>query len=110
MACDLYCCLPPQFEALRTCRSGFPITTKPMNDIEHDLTSTSDDVSPAPILRTSGRKRRPPDRHGESVVYTWLLPIVRHVYLLLIMAESVCNCTCVLFTWGDCRNCVIFTG
>jgi len=27
IACDLYCCLPPQFEALRTCRSGFPIAT-----------------------------------------------------------------------------------
>ena len=27
-ACDLYCCLLPQFEVLRTCRSGFPITTK----------------------------------------------------------------------------------
>jgi len=25
MACDLYCCLLPQYEALRTCRSGFPI-------------------------------------------------------------------------------------
>ena len=24
-ACDLYCCLLPQREALRTCRSGFPI-------------------------------------------------------------------------------------
>ena len=27
MACDLHCCLPPQCEALRTCRSGFPIAT-----------------------------------------------------------------------------------
>ena len=26
-ACDLYCCLLPQCEALRTCRSGFPIAT-----------------------------------------------------------------------------------
>ena len=25
---DLYCCLLPRFEALRTCRSGFPIATK----------------------------------------------------------------------------------
>ena len=25
---DLYCCLLPWCEALRTCRSGFPITTK----------------------------------------------------------------------------------
>jgi len=24
---DLYCCLLPQCEALRTCRSGFPIAT-----------------------------------------------------------------------------------
>jgi len=28
MACELYCCLLPQFEALRICRSGFPIATK----------------------------------------------------------------------------------
>jgi len=27
-ACDLYCCLLPQCEALRSCCSGFPITTK----------------------------------------------------------------------------------
>jgi len=26
-ACDLYCCLLPQCEALRACRSGFPIAT-----------------------------------------------------------------------------------
>ena len=26
-ACDLYCCLQPQCEALRTCRTGFPIAT-----------------------------------------------------------------------------------
>ena len=26
---DLYCCLLPQCEALRTCRSGFPIATQP---------------------------------------------------------------------------------
>ena len=25
---ELYCCLLPQCKALRTCRSGFPITTK----------------------------------------------------------------------------------
>jgi len=25
---DLYCCLPPQCEALRTCRSDFPIATQ----------------------------------------------------------------------------------
>jgi len=28
MACELYCCLLPQCEALRICRSGFPIATK----------------------------------------------------------------------------------
>ena len=28
MACELYCCLLPQCEALRTCRSGYPIATK----------------------------------------------------------------------------------
>ena len=27
---DLYCCLLPQCEALRTCRSGFPIATLPL--------------------------------------------------------------------------------
>jgi len=27
MACELYCCLLPQCEALRVCRSGFPIAT-----------------------------------------------------------------------------------
>jgi len=27
MACDLYCCLLPQCEALRICRSGFPIAS-----------------------------------------------------------------------------------
>ena len=29
MACELYCWLLPQCEALRMCRSGFPITTVP---------------------------------------------------------------------------------
>ena len=28
MACELYCCLLPQCEALRTCRMGFPIATQ----------------------------------------------------------------------------------
>ena len=28
VAHDLYCCLLPQCEALRICRSGFPIATK----------------------------------------------------------------------------------
>jgi len=27
---DLYCCLLPRCEALRICRSGFPIATVPM--------------------------------------------------------------------------------
>ena len=27
MACELYCCLLPQCEVLRICRSGFPIAT-----------------------------------------------------------------------------------
>jgi len=27
MACELYCCLLPQCEALRPCHSGFPIAT-----------------------------------------------------------------------------------
>jgi len=29
MTCELYCCLLPQCEALRICRSGFPIATMP---------------------------------------------------------------------------------
>jgi len=29
MACELYSCLLPQCEALRICRSGFPIATLP---------------------------------------------------------------------------------
>jgi len=29
MACELYCCLLPQCEALRICRLGFPIATIP---------------------------------------------------------------------------------
>ena len=33
---DLYCCLLPQCDALRTCRSGFPIKTVPK-----DVTSTA---------------------------------------------------------------------
>jgi len=32
MACDFYCCLLPQCEALRTCRSGFPIAKGVMNN------------------------------------------------------------------------------
>ena len=32
---DLYCCLLPRCEALRTCRSGFPIATAP-NDASQD--------------------------------------------------------------------------
>jgi len=28
MACELYCCMLPQSEALRTCHSGFPIATE----------------------------------------------------------------------------------
>ena len=30
MACELYCCLLPQCEALRICRSGFSIATLPL--------------------------------------------------------------------------------
>ena len=29
VACELYCCLLPQCETLRICRSGFPIATPP---------------------------------------------------------------------------------
>jgi len=43
---------------------------KPMNEVEPDLSSTSNEVSPTPILRRSGRKRRPPDRYGEPIVYS----------------------------------------
>ena len=34
---DLYCCLLPQFEALRTCRSAFPIATPWMKQISRSL-------------------------------------------------------------------------
>jgi len=36
---DLYCCLLPQCEALRTCRSGFPIETVLLQsrDITYDI-------------------------------------------------------------------------
>jgi len=33
MACELYCCLLPQCEALRICRSGFPIATVGLTDL-----------------------------------------------------------------------------
>jgi len=61
---------------------------KPMNDVEPDLSSTSNEMSSTPILRRSGRKRRSPDRYGEPIVYSWLLPIVRRV-LFINNAESV---------------------
>jgi len=34
MACELYCCLLPQCEALRICRSGFPITSRPSQNCQ----------------------------------------------------------------------------
>jgi len=39
IACDLYCCLLLQCEALRTCRSGFPIATQPslLCKLEHQV-------------------------------------------------------------------------
>jgi len=37
-ACDLCCCLLPQCEALRTCRSDFPIATVPTVKIKSELT------------------------------------------------------------------------
>jgi len=37
MACELYCCLLPQCEALRTCRLGFPIATKWCCDQDRDV-------------------------------------------------------------------------
>ena len=41
---------------------------KPMNDVEPDCSSSNNEMSPVTILRRSGRKKRPPDRYGESVV------------------------------------------
>jgi len=35
MACELYCCLLPQCEALRICRSGFPIAT--VHDVKSEI-------------------------------------------------------------------------
>ena len=40
MACNLYCCLMPQREALRTCRSGFPIATLLWNYLDHSAAVT----------------------------------------------------------------------
>jgi len=39
MACELYCCLLPQCEALRICRSGFLIAT--LHRIINSLTALS---------------------------------------------------------------------
>jgi len=36
---DLYCCLLPRCEALRTCRSGFPIATIPNSNVWKDNSS-----------------------------------------------------------------------
>jgi len=35
MACELYCCLLPQCEAFRICRSGFPIATIAPTDVNN---------------------------------------------------------------------------
>ena len=42
MACDLCCCLLPQCEALRTCRSGFPIALKRCCDQDVNVVSGAD--------------------------------------------------------------------
>jgi len=46
---DLYCCLLPQCEALRTCRLGFPIATMPCTHAQsnnlHIKTEKTDDQS-----------------------------------------------------------------
>jgi len=44
MACELYCSLLPQCEALRICRSGFPIATVPTVQ-QSDITLQSDSES-----------------------------------------------------------------
>ena len=41
MACDLYCCLLPQCEALRTCRSGLSIATQSGSNIRKNCWSCS---------------------------------------------------------------------
>jgi len=40
-SCDLFCCLPPQCEALRTCRPGMPIATKVNLSCKHIKTGTT---------------------------------------------------------------------
>jgi len=41
MACELYYCLLPRCEALRTCRSGFPIATKWCCDQDVEVVQSS---------------------------------------------------------------------
>jgi len=40
-SCYLYCCLLPQCEALRTCRSGFPVATKWRYDQDVEVVRSS---------------------------------------------------------------------
>jgi len=42
---DLYCCLLPRCEALRTCRSGFPIATVP-SFLAHGAALTYEEMHP----------------------------------------------------------------
>ena len=46
MACELYCCLLPQCEALRICRSGFPIATMPYKLALHVIVTFTEQIVP----------------------------------------------------------------
>ena len=87
MACELYCCLLPQCEALRMCRSGFPIATQPQ-------------------FMTNCSMRMPPGerRHKQSLppfvtVLTWRRNMQIQMYWLWKWLESYNNCT--FSTWKD---------
>jgi len=60
MACELYCCLLPQCEALRICRSGFPIATAPK--LLHSWRHTQKICNPQPkiFFRVQTRKLADP--------------------------------------------------
>jgi len=66
---ELYCCLLQHCEALRTCRSGFPITTLQILDLANSVNRQHSQLSPRVLsitlfhklveVRASGRQRTP---------------------------------------------------
>jgi len=67
MACELYCCLLPQCEALRICRSGFPIAT--VLGIIYTRTNTK--------LHTTVNTEKPPRMMSKQcmsvILYKWMI-------------------------------------